>query len=92
MNAPFGRLGGFLRDSRIAAGLSQTEVARALKFKQQFISNWERGIASPPLRTLKVIAHLYRVPLSVIQKHLLEDSIERVRSDLKEEFRKVNRR
>ncbi len=50
----------FLRDKRKEAGLSQVEVAKKLGYSSsQFVSNWERGVAAPPLRTLRRIASLY---------------------------------
>ena len=56
------RLGKFLRASRMAAKLSQAKVSKELGYSSpQFISNWERGISSPPLKALPKIAQLYRI-------------------------------
>ncbi len=89
MNHPFARLGQFLKESRIEKGLSQTEVAKKFKYEQQFISNWERGVSSPPLRTLKDLAKFYQVPLEEVHHLLLEDSLDRVRNNLKKAFRRA---
>jgi transcriptional regulator with XRE-family HTH domain len=44
-------LASFLKERRIAAGLSQIDVSRKLGYTSaQFVSNWERGIAKPRLK------------------------------------------
>lgn len=46
-------IGKFLREARERAGLSQRHIAVRLGYASaQFVSNWERGIASPPLKSL----------------------------------------
>ena len=35
-----------LRDARLAAGLSQREVARALRVSRQQVTRWERGASA----------------------------------------------
>ena len=53
--------GVFLRQKRESAGLTQSEVRKALKYTSpQFISNWERGLTTPPMETVvKQLASLY---------------------------------
>lgn len=58
----FVKVGQFLRDKREAKKISQTEVADALKVKPQFVSNWERGMSSPPLRLMKPLMKMYGIP------------------------------
>ena len=49
-------LGTYLRKSRIAKNLSQAEVAAKLHYTTpQFVSNWERGLSSPPIKALKIL-------------------------------------
>ena len=56
--------GQYLAERRIAAGLTQREVADTLGYTSpQFISNFERGIATPPLPKLKVLLRMYKMPL-----------------------------
>ena len=56
------RLSEKLRQARVDAGLSQQEVAAALGYGgPQFVSNWERGLCSPPLEALFQIARICRV-------------------------------
>lgn len=55
-------LGLFLKERRLSVGLSQGEVAKKLGYKTpQFISNIERGAASPPMNLLKELIHLYKI-------------------------------
>jgi len=52
--------GAFLKEKREEVGLSQSEVARGLGYSSpQFISNFERGLCSPPLPALKKMLEYY---------------------------------
>jgi transcriptional regulator with XRE-family HTH domain len=89
MEKYFQTLGLLLKKSRIQAGLSQDDVAKKLGYgSYQFISNWERGISSPPCKILKKIQGIYGVPASKLYKVLLSDSLARVEQQLAEEFKK----
>jgi transcriptional regulator with XRE-family HTH domain len=89
MEKYFQTLGTLLKKSRVQAGLSQDDVAKKLGYgSYQFISNWERGISSPPCKILKKIQAIYGVPASKLYKVLLSDSIARVEQQLAAEFKK----
>lgn len=62
-------LGSFLKKSRIEAGLTQGEVARAFNLKScQFISNLERSVSDLPKSMISDIAKLYGIePEKVIR-------------------------
>jgi len=88
-----GRLATFLRQKRIDAKLSQKEVAESLGYSTpQFVSNWERGLSSPPLKALKILSACYHVRLEELYALIVECTIERVRADLEREFRQIFRR
>lgn len=54
----------YSRKLRIRSGLSQSQVAQALKLKSgQLVSNWERGQCYPPLKLLRILAGIYDVEL-----------------------------
>lgn len=56
------KLGTMLKDRRIKRGLSQKEVSDELGYSSsQFISNWERGLCSPPLEALGALTKLYNI-------------------------------
>jgi transcriptional regulator with XRE-family HTH domain len=60
-------LGEFLREQRVKAGLTQRDVSVALGYSSaQFISNFERGIAAPPLKKMKILARLYKMPIDQV--------------------------
>lgn len=53
-------LGKHLKEKRIAAGYSQSILAKKLKVHVQFVSNWERGICAPP-------AHCFQQTLDILK-------------------------
>ena len=56
-------IGIFLKEYRNKAGLNQLSVAIKLGYSSpQFISNWERGLAMPPLQTMKKLLQIYKIP------------------------------
>lgn len=61
-------LGKYLQKKRIEADLTQIEVAKKLGYSSaQFISNFERGLCSPPLKQMKKLSTLYELePTEVI--------------------------
>jgi transcriptional regulator with XRE-family HTH domain len=67
-------LSDYLKRKRLDSGLSQLDVAKTLGYSSpQFVSNWERGLVSPPLETIAVLVDLYKIaPSEVIEQILLE--------------------
>ncbi len=59
-------VGDFLKDSRENKKLSQIEIATALNYSSQFISNWERGESLPPIPALNVLLEMYDIPTDVL--------------------------
>lgn len=60
-------VGGVLRKLRERAGQTQQELAAKLSYSSaQFISNWERGVALPPLEVLPRLSALWKVPPRVL--------------------------
>lgn len=52
----------YLRKKRVAAGLTQSHVAKSLGYSTaQFVSNWERGLSLPPVAKLGRIVDLYKL-------------------------------
>lgn len=57
------RLPELLKTSRNNAGLSQKAISEKLGYtSSQFISNWERGVSSPPMDKLVEICSILSIP------------------------------
>ncbi len=58
------QLAELLKQKRIKAGLSQRDVSNALGYSTpQFISNWERGVSTPPMDAMPKLAELYHADM-----------------------------
>lgn len=79
--------GAYLKERREVAGLSQAQVAESLGYSSpQFISNWERNLARPPMKALQSLAKLYTVPRDDIFAALLTAVLTETEADLHEKF------
>lgn len=77
-------LGGYLQKMRMKSGLTQREVSQTLGYSSaQFISNFERGIAVPPLKKLKVLMKMYDMPAETVMGLILDAEREILVSALK---------
>lgn len=66
-------LGSYLRDMRVKAGLTQREVSLALNYSSaQFISNFECGIAAPPLKKLRTLVNMYKMSPERVMSLMLD--------------------
>lgn len=80
-------LADFLRDKRIESGHSQMDIAKKLGYTSaQFVSNWERGLSSPPIHTLRRLSELYSVPPDMLFDITLQTMITQVTVDLRKKF------
>lgn len=83
-------LGEYLQKMRTEAGLTQREVSLALGYSSaQFISNFERGIAVPPLNKLKVLIKMYNMPVETVLNIILDTEREIMSNALKAKSRSV---
>jgi len=77
----------FLKDSRVRCGLSQGDVAKQLGYTTpQYVSNWERGLATPSSRVLYKLAALYQVSADELYEILLRQVLERTERELRKDF------
>jgi transcriptional regulator with XRE-family HTH domain len=66
-------VGEYLKENRIKVNLTQREVGQALGYSSsQFVSNFEAGIALPPLKTLRVLVDLYKMNSQTLMNLILE--------------------
>jgi transcriptional regulator with XRE-family HTH domain len=76
-------LAEYLKNKRVHAGLTQSDVARKMGYSSpQFVSNWERALARPPVTVLKELTKLYKVSADEVFRMLLGE----VETELKTEF------
>jgi transcriptional regulator with XRE-family HTH domain len=63
----------YIKDLRIKAGLTQSDVAKKLKYtNSQFVSNWERGLCLPAISTISELSAMFGVSKKVIfNKYML---------------------
>lgn len=47
-----------IKQKRLAAGLTQVELAKLVGVGQSTVAQWERGLISPRFRRLKLIAEI----------------------------------
>lgn len=80
-------LADFLKQKRIAAGLSQADVADKLGYSTpQFISNWERGVSRPPISVLKKLGELFKASSEDLFEVVLNETISEVTQDFRNKF------
>jgi DNA-binding XRE family transcriptional regulator len=73
-NKKYLRVGIFLREGRIRAGLTQREVSDALGYSdQQLVSNIERGLGLPSLRKLKLLVDLLALNPETLLERMFDD-------------------
>lgn len=54
--------GQFLKQKRIEAEFTQREVAELFGYSTvAFVSNWERGLISPPIETIRILVKIYKI-------------------------------
>jgi len=78
------RIGNFFKDHRLSKGFSQKDLADELGVNKQFVSNWERGLCSPPMDAVKQITSLLRIP----KKNVVTLFVEETEKSLKTAFRR----
>lgn len=79
----FHNLGQYLREKREKRGMTQTEVATSLKVRPQFVSNWERGLSSPPWRLMRRLVTLYSIPRAEMVRVMVKEYEAFVKNSLK---------
>jgi transcriptional regulator with XRE-family HTH domain len=74
LHVPYSKeLGQFLKEGRVKAKLSQWECASKLGYEtSQVISNWERGVQSPPFNKLIDICRLFNFSPTAMMEKLLD--------------------
>jgi transcriptional regulator with XRE-family HTH domain len=83
----------FLRNARTERGYSQAALASLLGYESaQYVSDWERGVSSPPMKKLAKLAEILAVDMDRFFDHLLEVAQEKVTTDLSLEYARIRKR
>lgn len=70
-------VGNVIKEARIAAGLSQGDLAYKLGYSTpQFVSNLERGVSLPPIKSMKKIARIIQGKEEPLAFKILKATIE----------------
>ena len=56
-----------LNAARVNAGMTQTEVAKALNKNKQTIVNWENGVTEIKANDLMRLSNLYGIPIEYLE-------------------------
>lgn len=69
------------------------DVADRLGYSSaQFISNWERGLSSPPMKTLNVLAQMYKVGTEEIFQAILAITLSTAEESLRRQYKGLVRK
>lgn len=80
----------YLKAARVKVRLSQKNVSQALGHATpQFISNWERGKSTPPIKDIKQLCRLYRLNFDDFSTRLINHKISELMNSLKEQIDEV---
>jgi len=80
----FVEVGLFLKEKRVAAGLTQRQVSDHLGYESpQFVSNWERGECLPPPQKLKKLIKLLHIPADEIIQMIITEKSRAFQRDMK---------
>lgn len=77
-------IGRFFKKKREDNRLSQGELSEALGYtSSQFVSNWERGLCSPPLAIIPKLAKILNIP----KREILDLLTSEYRKGLEQSFK-----
>lgn len=74
----------YLKRARVAAGLSQRDVSNKMGYSTpQFISNWERGVSLPPMKSFKKLASILKIKEEDIAEFCFQHDLKELRKKYK---------
>lgn len=76
-------LGRYLKNARVSQNLTQMDVAERIGLTSpQFISNWERGLCSVSVSTIKKLIRIYKLDKKEVISLLLDIEEKHIRKNL----------
>ena len=80
----------YIKKARLAADMSQGYLAKALDFStNQFVSNWERGLAYPSIESVPKLAKALAVKPHDLASALVDCMCEKYRKKLEQKVNSV---
>ena len=70
----FLNLGNYLKEQRVEAEMTQSELSQKLKVHVQFVSNWERGLCAPPSHCFEKALDVLKCDRNKVVEYMLQDS------------------
>ena len=78
MSKKFLHMGNLLRQSRIDNGFTQDSLAEQFGFGAQLVSNWERGVCSPPGDIFYNLIKILKINKEELVNVMVEDARDRI--------------
>lgn len=76
-----------LKKLRENQGLTQNDVAEIMGYESpQLVSNNERGVSMPPLKSLKKLADLYKTDFNMLADFVIEETLRRKKVSMKKKI------
>lgn len=77
-------IGKLLREKRMVQGISQKEISDRIGYSNsQFVSNWERGLADPPMDKMLDLVKILNISKQEILGYILGEKEKEIRRVLK---------
>jgi len=77
------RIPELIKKKRYELRLSQKDLATQLGYScGQFISNWERGVSTPPLDITRSLCKILKIEIGSYKSRLLDDFKEKINNEL----------
>ncbi len=78
------KLSKIVKDQRIKLKMTQLQLAGRLGYRSaQFVSNWERGLAQPPLKKLLKLITILKLDPVKIMAIIMEEQNQQLRQALR---------
>lgn len=81
----------YLKFMRLKSSLTQTQIAKELGYSSpQFVSNWERGLTLPPLKTVRRLIKILSLDADKVSQLYLKQSRKELEAIFLKELRGKN--
>ncbi len=78
------------KEARERKGITQRELSQKMNYATpQFVSNWERGISLPPVRSLKTLCSEIDLELNGVIEFILDKKIKHFKNEMLEELGEI---